>query len=287
MKKLIGLLFVIIGITVLSSVLIGQSSFAFGDKRTKSETFAEDEIHNIKLNIKSADVNFIAKDRQDIKVIIEDKRAFKKSISLNQVGDVLNIKQKGATFNMFQSTQVTIEVPSSYERDVNVASSSGNIVIKNNGEKPLKLDRLTVQATSGDTQFFDVDAKQLHIEKSSGNVKGENLSTETTFAHLTSGNLTLNGFEGEIDAKATSGDISIVMDEVKGNGNVKATSGDINVKLPHKSNTHLKAHVSSGDINVDQRFKVKTQMEEDLEAKEGNGKYAFNIKATSGDIDIQ
>lgn len=98
-------------------------------------------------------------------------------------------------------------------------TSSGTLVIrvKHRGRRSNQISKAQIQ-------LHIPRGITLHIENSSGDIKGDNLISGKYFFKTTSGDIGLKEIIGNLTVETTSGDISI--ENLQGTGNVTTTSGD-------------------------------------------------------------
>lgn len=97
----------------------------------------------------------------------------------------------------------------------------------------------------------DYDA-QLIIHTTSGNVTSEKAHAETISISTSSGKIALNDCTGNINLKASSGDISAIYNTFgEQNINIVTTSGSIQLQLPNAAEFLLDAKTSTGKLHSD------------------------------------
>ncbi len=149
-------------------------------------------------------------------------------------------------------------------------------------------EHLTMKATSGNVKVSEVQG-DTEIRISSGNMKVERLQGSLT-AHGTSGGINIDNAKGPIDAKLNSGNIRI--HDFSGDGIMTTTSGNITLSGQRSDSLDISANSGNVTISVDPEFKGIY----DLKASSGSikapespleTKDLIKIRTTSGNIRIQ
>lgn len=152
--------------------------------------------------------------------------------------------------NAVHDLQIRIEIPSSYQNDVIIESTSGDVSIENlspssliiatvSGEiilDSIKTDSLNVNTISGDTQIQKSAVTTLIGKSVSGGIKVDNKGTATTQLKSISGDIVLKLPETEnfqFDLTTTSGEIKNEREQnnkASATVEVSTTSGDIKIE---------------------------------------------------------
>jgi len=164
--------------------------------------------------------------------------------------------------------------------------------------------KCTLRATSGNLMVRDVEVKECLLHSDYGQITIDKLKAELT-VEATSGNIHINNHQGNINAKSSYGDLkftgvigNIISHSSSGNiivnkqsGNLEASSGYGDVKVADCAG-NFKISVCSGSMVLKQ---IKVLESADLEneygdirvvLKEGVTPYSFDLRCTSGEIDI-
>ena len=157
-------------------------------------------------------------------------------------------------------------LPASYKGELALATSSGDIT----SEMDLVLERdLMAASTSGEITMPDVSAGNVSLTSTSGNVRIENIETNT------------NGTAGDINIATTSGDI--MAKQLVGETNIASTSGYVNVEI---ITGNVQIATTSGDITVQHidGNAVFGSSSGNAKIMEGNGERS--VSTSSGDVTI-
>ncbi|WP_410770554.1 DUF4097 family beta strand repeat-containing protein [Fontibacillus sp. BL9] len=148
-------------------------------------------------------------------------------------------------------------------------------------------EHLTIKATSGNVTATDIQG-ETEIAVASGNTKVVNLHGGLT-THGTSGKLTVIGAEGPLDAKLTTG--NVVINDFQGAGVIENTSGNVTVSDQRSDSLDISVRSGNVTLSVDPEFKGIY----DLKAGTGNVKAPdspmetkdlIKVRTTSGNIKI-
>jgi hypothetical protein len=129
----------------------------------------------------------------------------------------------------------------------------------------------------------------ISIVSGSGNVSvGEHRYSEAS-VRSTSGDIDIASISADLDARATSGNISVAFAEGPGSSVIRASSGDVKVSLPSSAGFSIDARTSSGDIESE--MPVLSEQGRDRHRLMGTvgtpGSASLRIVTTSGDVRIR
>ncbi|WMT40753.1 DUF4097 family beta strand repeat-containing protein [Paenibacillus sp. D2_2] len=178
----------------------------------------------------------------------------------------------------------------------------------NNGTfSELNAGNINISGTSGNLNTSSVTAKQIIIKTTSGNITANDMKGDTEIK-LTSGNIKVTNLDGSATLLTTSGnikaenvkgsaDVSLVSGDIKfdnfiGNGTFKSTSGNITLNNQRSDSLDITAHSGNVNLSADPEFKGIY----DLRATSGNiqspdspmkTKDVIKIRVTCGNIKIK
>lgn len=189
----------------------------------------------------------------------------KPKLIVEKQGDTLEVKVERSGLSLFQISDLKLDI------DLSDAYR----------------ENMTITLTSGDSQFLGTyHFKEVVIDLTSGQVAFEGLQTEKTRLKVTSGNVVINDFMGDLDGTITSGRIMVDYALFDNDINFKATSGNIDFYLPKKSNFELDTDKTSGTIKTDFELTALVNDSNQLKGVSGSGGNQINLKVTSGNISI-
>ncbi len=193
--------------------------FAFGNKTEKifENEYEINGIKNMNIDSFSSNIKFIEGEKDKIRVTAYGAKDENISVAIN--GDSLDIKKDNQVLHIFMlfcwyREEIVVEIPKSFEGNIRLSASSGNI------------------------EVIDLENSNLNLEASSGNIRCGNMINGNI--KTSSGNINA-GSGKDINIKASSGSIkagkvekgtantssgSIKIDELK-EGEVRASSGAI------------------------------------------------------------
>ena len=163
--------------------------------------------------------------------------------------------------------KIEIYLPSEGMQELSVETASGNITADESFT--LQAKNVYVGASSGNIKWCSTRAEQVALAASSGNIHAWEISAEETAIATSSGNIdaeningafTLAASSGNIDAlqmkgqgsvNTSSGGIKVEMDEVTGDVKLKANSGGVKLLLPKDLSFSLELKTGSGSIHTD------------------------------------
>ena len=258
-------------------------------KVQKEESINADNLNKINVDFGSADIEIKATDDKEIKICEKsNKKLDKKNLfTTSKDGDTLTIEKPNNihifTFGSYNE-KIEISIPKSYAKDLNVHSSSGNVILASDAT----LNELKLSASSGNIKTdYTVKASSFYAKTSSGNISINSLNTEKYEFTATSGNIKAESLEGSGSVRVSSGNIKLNMKDVKDYLSAYTTSGNIHISIPKDLSFEFNGDCTSGDIDASFDLNYKTKRGNKAAAKIGNGPYKkIDASASSGDINI-
>lgn len=179
-----------------------------------------------------------------------------------------------------QSTSGCAEYSKIISKDYTIQASSGDI----------KIDQLqgkgSINTTAGYVSLGDVTGEKHEITTSSGDVEIEAGNGDFTI-ESTSGNVEIKELSGAFEQKSSSGDVTIGLNELKGDSKAETTSGQVEISRQGNVNATITCQTNSGDIEGDCDITYSNKNKDDGKAVWGNGaENTITIATSSGDIDL-
>lgn len=314
MKKFVYLLIVLFVIGVTGTLLSVSASGGFSLDTysvTDKEVIPAQDIQSLSVDLSSTDLTVIPTKDKEIKVELEGKisKKLKKKIELDvkESGKTLKVglrNENQIQFNigvLIVDTDVTIFLPEKLFDSITLTTSSGDITIQD-----LQGDGITLKASSGDIVAENSKAKEtFKIDTSSGEITSKNneagrfeMSASSgdllivdqkaieAVLETSSGEMNLENIIGDLSAEASSGDIFVANEEVRGNIHVETSSGDIKIDFTQKPTSlafEYKGSSGEGTIGLEGvAYDEKTEHE--ILGKIGSGKYKLKANTNSGDF---
>lgn len=258
----------------------------------KEEEISLDNCNKINLDFPNDDIFISSTDGDKLRVIqrATGKLAEEEKFTISKEGNTVVIRKRNPhfvfKFDIFQhfDDQIEVFIPKSYNKDLDIKMSSGNIVISNN----ITLNNIICLQSSGDLECRNsITANRITLKTNSGNINVSDLSVKSYEINTSSGNIEINSLSGSGDVEASSGNIKIGYSDIGEYSKVSAHSGNIKLVVPKEISFEFDGKCSSGDIdsNFDMNYKNKNGNE--VSAKVGSGPYKrISSKTTSGDINI-
>lgn len=299
MLKIVQICLLTILLMLLTGILFWglnkNASFSMFDtaKEVKKETVTLENIDEIIFNFKSSDVKIYPSDINELKIVKYARKKEKNLFNVKKNQNTLTVEDKsddfciGFCFN--NSARYEIYLPKTYKGNLNVNEVSGDIELKAE-----KLNNIKLKTISGDIDIISLSANSLisntksgeinignitsnnaDIRAVSGDIDIKNLILNHVKINSISGDISINKLKGKIEFSTTSGDIYINDFKITEASKISSVSGDVEVNLNKSSNCNVILESISGDKNLPNNSSLV-----------GNGKYKFQIKTTSGDIDV-
>ncbi|MDE6284777.1 MAG: DUF4097 family beta strand repeat-containing protein [Bacilli bacterium] len=262
------LVFIIVALTGILVFALTHRSFSFSyfwhsgkSEIIEESTYAINEVQNIKVNTRSADVKFVSTDSNEIKVTVYGDKEAKPNVSLENGRVFVDYVYSYFCIGFcFDHSYVEITVPKNYSPKIDVTTVSGDVAL------PLSGTDLSVKTTSGD---IEIDSfKDVNVSSVSGDIKlrsGNNINIDTT-----SGDITIHNVLSFINAESISGEIRIDSLEIYQDSKLKTVSGDVDIKSIN--DIFVEASTKSGDIDIRQNNRLSATV--------------LTINTISGDVDV-
>ncbi len=247
---LISILTILVIALIVGMILLLNGNYNFGNKisfKNNSKVIFENtfEIKDIDLTNDYGDIKFANGSDNNIKVVVRGKN--KDDVVVND-NDKLDIKVKskkniciGICFN---NEDITIYLPKTYDKTINVKSDLGDIHVEN-----LSNANLNIENDSGDIKIDTI--KNLNVSSDLGDIHVDNINNK----------FVINSSTGDIKIKkiniAEDSSITLNLGDIKieKTNNVyidtKNDLGDVKVKDSDRfSEVTLKVQNNTGDIKI-------------------------------------
>lgn len=319
MKRLIAILF-------LTSLAAGV--FALPNL-LKKEEFGANAIENLDFSLTME--NLKIEETLDSSIIeVEIYCNYKKFIpEVSVSGSTLYIESSRKGVSFFPnptglSCTLIVYVPQKKDfREIDIHASSGDIEISRqlsakdkicittssgdiNSNKGLFADEITVNASSGDIDLYNIDADEFKVHTTSGDCTVRKFTGEEGDIHSTSGDIKADDFASEyakfsstsgsisvkkldcdyFDVDSTSGSITIELKNAPAaSSSIGCTSGDVDLYLPLRSKFSVEVSCTSGTFR-DKFNNNRMNPRETYKMDYNGGGSVIKLHTTSGDITL-
>ena len=292
MKKIIysGLILILLGLVGAIATFVIKNPFL---ETKKKEVISAIGVKNIEVASASTDVILTPTKQKDITVQLVGRMSknmkdnFQLNIDKNDGTIVIGLKNKhlfNVNFMAFSHTRLEINIPENEYQSLSIKTTSGDILAKG-----MHVKKLGVISSSGDIQLENGTVEnQMIIKTSSGDINTNVQNSKTASVSTLSGSMLLKNISGTINAKSSSGDISIHPNDKIEGISVEALSGDVLIQTNKKElpfDINFKA--KSGDGLVKGRnvnYTVKS--EHIIVGKISTGTIKLKVRTSSGDFMI-
>lgn len=271
----------LIGIAILSIMAVG--CVPAGEPIETVEEVEIDDTNHIDLNLISADVYIVPEDRDTLLVEYHSYDNGPK-LDINDGSTVfIEEYQRKPYIMMSRSPKLYLYVPEGYDKELTLSSASGQLEISD-----FTFEGLDIKLISGDIDIHNVDAKKLNIQSTSGNITIDSMTTDTADITATSGSIRVTDFVGEINGRNTSGNTRFELRELVGDIDYDVTSGNITIDfIDGDIDAMLNLRTTSGDVDVNlKEADVNVKSDNRFKDTIGEGTYDILITNLSGDIVI-
>jgi len=196
--------------------------------------------------------------------------------------------------------RLNVHIPTDFSGELAVNSVSGSVSVPEGNVR-----RLRVETTAGDASLSGITADDIFIKSIFGDIRGSRLVSKELQASATSGNISLSanteesitissvsgdmhlsGQAGQINAKSTSGDIELLLDDVRGPLSAASIAGDISIAIPKDAHTFGTISSISGDRTVNIAQAASQNSAKKTQYSAGEALYEVSASSISGDITV-
>ena len=226
-------------------ISLGES---YSQELVEEKTF--EELKDLNINIREADVYVKKGSDNEINVKLYSDNPEEYKIKNEKEIEII-LKDKKKTFNLFKkSPRVVVTVPSSYENDI------------------------IVNGTVGDVKVEKFPYANLYVDKSVGDVKADSINKADI--KITVGDIKITKVN-EIKAKSSTGDIKL--GTVNEYLNIDSTTGDIKIEKVNISKTS-KINNNVGDIKIERTNAIY------IDGKTNVGDVKINTNHRKSDVEL-
>ncbi len=224
---------------------------AWSVRQTERSARVYADVETLRIDGGNGDIEVIAEDRDDVEVVTHMTWGLKKPrIEQGFSGGALRLTGGCGFWGSFgpQGCDAEFEVRVPRDLEVDVRGSSGDV--SGHG----LTGPVTLLTSSGDVEAIDLSGR-LRIGSSSGDLDVENYRGREVEADASSGDVTVRALvvPSRIDAVTSSGDVTVVVPgEVAYDVETDTSSGDTSVEVDQSrgSRHFVRAKTSSGDVSV-------------------------------------
>lgn len=274
------------------------------------ETYNAAELEKLTIESSSTNIKLLPTDDNEIKLKFYNSANKSLDLSNYVAGNLsgreltLEVHSTKKWFSLFDFTSETLEVslPSELLDKLTVESKSGNI----EANEIHTLDSVNLEAYSGnvevansDTAQFKVSTKsgnikleqvntdEIELEASSGNVKLTSFTAETLSAETKSGNITVKGDAASVNMEASSGNITLDLEQLTANSKLSSSSGNIKLSLEQAGSLRVTHEKHSGSTSISKSgFELLKQDNNKTEGVFGKGEVKLEVETKSGNFKL-
>lgn len=249
----------------------------------------EEAFHHISIDGAGSDVRLYPWEEDTCKVVCteEDDVTFEVEVK----DDTLHIVRHNSGvrilhFGVFlEETGISVYLPEKAYGSLVILTSSGNVTVP----EEFQFASADVRSTSGEIKMLASIGGSLSAQSQSGNIQVGNASPETLEAKSTSGEITIEAVKtkAEIQVKSTSGDVTLT--DVEGKA-IAATTTSGDIELRDSDGAELSIQTTSGKVSgtllSEKIFRIDTTSgDTNVPPSASGGK--CEVTTRSGDVDFQ
>jgi DUF4097 and DUF4098 domain-containing protein YvlB len=286
----------IISFAIAAAIFLVSGSFSINAMEIEraqideSKAFNAQDINKIHIDTASTDINIISTDEEEIGV------HFYGEVSTNKKMELPSL----IAYESGDELRIGINQPKIILVGISIWNINLDVYVPKDSIETLKIDTV-----SSNTSISDLKVNEFIFKTVSGDFHGESLFASDLKLGLTSGNVNLKNYTGNIDIKVISGDVVLedgnqndnieivttsgnvyVEQEDSSNMNISTTSGDVEINFSEDAQFYLKAKTVSGDVGNRFPITITSTSERYLEGIVGSDEKKINISTTSGNVDI-
>lgn len=256
-----------------------------------SKTFDAEDINKITMDITSTDINIMPSDDGNIRV------HFYGEVSTNRDRDIPSL----VAYESGDELRIEIIRPKTVFIGINIWRTKLDVYIPEDSLELLKID-----VVSSDIDLSGLKVDEFEYDGVSGDLKGESVFAENIKFNTTSGDVSLDGYTGDLNIHVTSGDLAIkdgsLNDDIElvtisgdiyieqvdpSDMSINTTSGDVEINISEGSGFYLNASTVSGEIDNRFPIDITSSGRRNLEGKVGGGEKEIVVSTISGDIKVE
>ena len=278
--------------------------FSTGRKRAVACTSIEaSDIHRLEITLTSGDVQLRCSKDPDATIdVLGDTDEIE-----TLLGDdgTLTIRQGNTASSSFLFTRgirysnIEVFLPAKLWEHINIRTVNGDVEIID----CIEAKELTISATSGDVELAHLKCDRTMLRSTSGDITGKDLPGQF-YAETMSGDIDVSGqfsgcklisasgnihFSGEskaLDASTSSGDVELELDTLPLKMKASSVSGDCSVAVPPESGFRLSYRTSCGEFNTNLSFTgVLKEKRGEVTYLDG-GSSEIELSSVSGDVEL-
>lgn len=288
MKKLFGLLFILIGVVIIWKMFI-PTSWGSGmiNGGEKSGSISVSGVQTIAVQGKAANVHILAAGQNKLTAKMKGNG----SVSLSKSGNKMKVEVHNRWVDWVpigKQTVLYVYVPESYSQSVHLDITAGNINVNGSaGGHPMALKEFSVKMSAGNMTLKNFSMQKFQDHGSAGDVNVDRVNTQLADFHLSAGNVNLSHFSGKLKANLSAGQLTAQLDQLSAPADVKVSAGNVSLDLPKEASAAVDAQVSTGNVNCNLPLQ-KTSINEKRHIKgvHGSGSYPVDVNVSIGDIHI-
>ena len=227
----------------------------------REQEFSVDEIDGLDLKGSSESIYIYPTDGDDI--IVSEKASYDISEK-----ELLQISKRDGTLVLEQGDSLRSFFIFNF----------GRRIVNEIGIPEKEYKEIKTKMSSGKLEIKDIQAKTVDTKMTSGRMNLSGLIADIVSFDMSSGKGDISGSINDINAEMTSGLLNIETDIAPANLAVDITSGKCTVTIPDNDGFIVGINKTSGAFNTD--FEV------DEFNRYGNGERQYNIKMTSGLVEL-
>lgn len=272
MKKLIFLFIAIFGIGLLGALILISSYGGFGFNTVliyEKKVLENDKIEQIEIDQNSTDVKIIPTKDQNMTVELNGKASKRVKdqykLEVKEDGEKVKIaviRDDNQWLSVFDlnngNVDLNLKLPKKIYELIHINLSSGNMDLNEIQAKEVALNTssgninvekseiektLSINSLSGNLMLQNLKAEKLDVDLESGNSSIKQAETKSVMLSSKSGDVQMNDVNGDIGVVVSSANTKIINNEMNSDIKIKSSSGGVDI--------HFQKQPQSLNLNYD------------------------------------
>ncbi|MCC3358095.1 DUF4097 family beta strand repeat-containing protein [Bacillus sp. REN16] len=283
MKKIFIIFFILIGVYLVMTNLYRIPGLPFGNSGDSVKV--TDKIDEIEIDISSISTTVIPENRENVKAELKGKG----EVLVSKSGDTIEVTYERGFFNFgwipfLDQSKLTVYIPEDYDQDLSLRVGSGHLEFDG---APMELNNLSADVHSGNMRLQNLSSETFTHHVASGNSRIEGLTTNSGEIDVQSGNVTVDDYTGKLEAEIHSGRLKAAISDLTDSIDASVSSGLLDIDLPNDADFTLTGESNSGYISNDFTLDDSKKDKGSIVGKHGAGTHKINIEVNSGKASIR
>ncbi|HET7627528.1 MAG TPA: DUF4097 family beta strand repeat-containing protein [Bacillales bacterium] len=251
MKKIVGIVFILIGIYILSHIMLngwsgwsGWNGWHGRSEAADSQSAEVAGVHTISVNAAAGNVEIIPVDKQELSAELHGDGTLKVERSGNEIE--VTVERDGWWWLPFEKdNELQVYVPEDYNRNMDIDFHFGHFAFDGKG---MDLNEFQIKMSAGDATVKNLHVGRFEEESSAGRITIANVQADEASFDVNAGEVELSDYEGGFEVDLAAGRFEADVNRLTGDVDIDLSAGEVELDLPDKADFRLKTDVNAGDF---------------------------------------